>query len=1096
MKRLAIILASLLAASCVALLLVWSARLALLDWALERYLASQEQEAEVTVAELSLHHLLLTDLSSREVSARRFLVRFSPLGLLGGKLEEVRVEGLRAEVDLTAAGEGAAPSLPPLPPIHLSDSRLTFKTPQGPLALSLEGRLSEQEEILSARFYVTLESSFGSFDGPLDASFTKALEPRFLELDLSGAELLYGGKRLGPAVLKLLLQDQAASATLHLEDARNPLRLEVRAQSYDPPSGLSAELEGDFREDSPLWALAPLPGLSASGRLSGQIALPQLPSGLPPLGDPVAWLSQLLKSGATSGVTLRLEDLMAEGAPRPLGAVLSLSQDKQGASFDITLGEEEGPTGLKASGELLPEGERFRLETAFEGRASLADPFLEPLLPEATAGDLRFSGSLAGLVPESAPQGLGELQALAPTAQLDLSAAAVRYPGLLRDGEGSLSLTVSAEDEGLEATLAKGGAFSLLADPALGLPELLNSSDPLAVTLDEGLLLSLRQEAGGYAFTTALALALSQGSLRSEITGPFTGRLDETGRLTGLSSETLTASLGNASPLNGLLLKEARYAGNLLVEEGGASLSGRVEVNAALDAFQGLSTESLSFRGSLDASSQADEIQVTVAEGAEVILASPLTQGRETLSLAGPLRLGETRLTLRGALESAGGSLDLPAFTLTGTQALKAAEGGRITYALADNLLQGDAALPGLSLPGQQLEAEGLSLKARLLYDRLPGIAGDPETPPLELAIAAIRHPQAEPISLKLAAREDEEGLNFSGRLGLAGGQVLQPIDGSWNRASGRLRARLEPTPLLFSRSGLQPRDLSPLLTRLEKASGEVTVSAALDVSDGKPRASGLLELQGFSFTIQATEVKGLSGRIELSDLLAPRSKGPQTLTAESVDPALPLRGVTARFALEPGEDDAPLLLIESLEGMSDFGLVRVSDGRISPLIQEGSLRVSFPSLDLSQLTALLGVEGLSATGTLAGSLPVAIRGGTVVIDQGSLDEMSEGVIQYSSPTARQALAGGGESVTLMLDALENFQYQDFGVTLDKPSDEELTIGFSLEGRNPDVLDGYPFRFNINLTTDPTSLLQALRLGSDIGKLLLERTGTFPSSNP
>jgi hypothetical protein len=159
-------------------------------------------------------------------------------------------------------------------------------------------------------------------------------------------------------------------------------------------------------------------------------------------------------------------------------------------------------------------------------------------------------------------------------------------------------------------------------------------------------------------------------------------------------------------------------------------------------------------------------------------------------------------------------------------------------------------------------------------------------------------------------------------------------------------------------------------------------------------------------------------------------------------------------------------------------------------------MKISFPDLDLAQLTALLGVEGLSATGKLSGSLPIGLENGVVRIDQGSLDDQETGVIRYDSPTARQALAGGGESVTLMLDALENFQYQDFGVTLDKPSEDELTISFSLEGKNPDVLDGYPFRFNINLSTNPTSLLEALRVGSDIGKLLLDRTGTFPRSDP
>jgi hypothetical protein len=1097
MKRLAVIVGSVLAAFSVLLVVAWSMRLTLIDWGLQRYLASQGRTAEVTVAEFSPRHLLLTSIASDGIAAREVLVRFSPLELLSGRLEEVRVEGLRAQFDLTSAGGGQAAALPPLPPIHLSDSRLDLKTPQGPLAVTLEGRIAEHDQILAARLYLTVESTFGNFQGPLDASLTRDLEPRMVELDLSSEDLRYGGKGFGPGVVKLLIQDGKAQAKLYLEDERNPLRVEAAALSYSPLSGLSLEAAGDLSEDSALWSLAPLPGLSASGRFSGQIALPRLPAGFTPPTGPAGTIRLLLANEATSGFSLDLENLTAEGSPRPVNARLTLDQDRQGAAFDLIFGSDESPTRISANGHIAPQEQTFRGEVEFEGRAALDHALLAPLLPDAAEGALSFSGSLQALLPEATPKDLPALQALAPTGRLHLEAEGVGYSGRFRQASGGLAFSLDATaKEAIGLTIEKGGRVEVLVDPAIPLPVPLQPDLPLALTVEDTLALTLRQEEDGHGFVAVTNATLSQGEAQVTLAGPIVGELDEAGRFRRLASDRIEAAASGLSPKEGFLLKAADYSGSFSYKEDAALFSGTLEIETALDSFQGLTTQSAGLQGEVRGSYRERKLELLVAQGAEATLDAPLEMAGRSLSLAAPVRLGETRLGMSQGLDSLSGSLELPAIRLSGGLALNAAEGGKVTFDLADNLLTADARLPNLALTGQDAELSGISLSADLLYDRLPEIVNAAETAPLRVTIDRISHPQAPPVSLDLAARQDEENLAFSGSLGLPGGKAQSPIAGSWNRKTGEIKARLENSNLIFSRSGLQPADLSPQLARLQDAFGEVAAGADLSLTDGRLRASGTVDFRGVSFTTQGTKVRGLTGLVELSDLFAPRSKGTQTLTAESIDPAVPIRGVTARFSLEPGDDGTPLILIESIEGASDFGPVLISDGRISPLSQEGSLRVTFPSLDLSQLTALLGVEGLSASGTLRGSIPVALRGGVVVIDQGSLDDSVEGVIRYDSPTARQALVGGGDSVTLMLDALENFQYQDFGVTLDKPSSNELTIGFYLEGKNPDVLDGYPFRFNITLSTDPTSLLQALRLGSDIGKLLLDRTGTFPSSNP
>ena len=128
----------------------------------------------------------------------------------------------------------------------------------------------------------------------------------------------------------------------------------------------------------------------------------------------------------------------------------------------------------------------------------------------------------------------------------------------------------------------------------------------------------------------------------------------------------------------------------------------------------------------------------------------------------------------------------------------------------------------------------------------------------------------------------------------------------------------------------------------------------------------------------------------------------------------------------------------------------------------------------MAEAFKLLGVEGLSGEGHLSGTLPVQIQDGTPSIQGGALSATGPGLIQVRSEYAKNALAGAGESADLMLRALEDFHYDELKITIDQPAADLARLGISMLGKNPAVLEGYPFRFNINVETDPRKLLDAL----------------------
>ena len=79
-----------------------------------------------------------------------------------------------------------------------------------------------------------------------------------------------------------------------------------------------------------------------------------------------------------------------------------------------------------------------------------------------------------------------------------------------------------------------------------------------------------------------------------------------------------------------------------------------------------------------------------------------------------------------------------------------------------------------------------------------------------------------------------------------------------------------------------------------------------------------------------------------------------------------------------------------------------------------------------------------------------------------------------------------GEQVALTVNALEDFRYDSLSIGIDQPEDGALTLAIGLEGANPAVLDGYPFRFNINLSGELAPILEAVREGRRIGAELLQ----------
>ena len=128
--------------------------------------------------------------------------------------------------------------------------------------------------------------------------------------------------------------------------------------------------------------------------------------------------------------------------------------------------------------------------------------------------------------------------------------------------------------------------------------------------------------------------------------------------------------------------------------------------------------------------------------------------------------------------------------------------------------------------------------------------------------------------------------------------------------------------------------------------------------------------------------------------------------------------------------------------------------------------------LDLNKSLGLTQLDGLSGEGLIDGVLQLTISETGVMIADGKLEATGKGVLRYRPDQKPGVLQAGGESAGLMLRALENFRYDELDITLDGRTDGETNIGLHVSGANPDLYEGHPIEFNLDLEGDLANLVQ------------------------
>ncbi len=443
------------------------------------------------------------------------------------------------------------------------------------------------------------------------------------------------------------------------------------------------------------------------------------------------------------------------------------------------------------------------------------------------------------------------------------------------------------------------------------------------------------------------------------------------------------------------------------------------------------------------------------------------TEGALTLA-PNPLRIG-TRPDGPALAAVAPGTLRLTASTK--------ANGPRVHAELRDT---------GLRLPDQRVAAEGIGGQLKLP-------ATGPPTAALSVDRVADESESARfsPVRLDARATRMGDGYRLDATVSTADGAVHLPVQGRYTVPAGSARLWLPPTPVTFAPGGLQPGDLTPMLDALGKVDGRVTLAGHAMMAGAEVHTGGRAELEVDRLTLAGFAVDDLEGALDFAGLVPPETRGSQTITVARFAAPLPLGKAKIRFRVWPHPDGGPAVRVVT----AGAGL---AEGRISArniLWRPGEavrVPIHLSGISLARLLERVNVEGLDGTGTLVGTLPLRIsERGEILMGRGHLRATSDGVIRLRHPGTTRLSRGGGKHVRMMLRALRDFHYTRLDLMLARPDPGALEADVGLLGNNPEVMDGHPFRFNINVQGDMRPVLDALRRGQGMRRQLLQRVFDF-----
>lgn len=293
--------------------------------------------------------------------------------------------------------------------------------------------------------------------------------------------------------------------------------------------------------------------------------------------------------------------------------------------------------------------------------------------------------------------------------------------------------------------------------------------------------------------------------------------------------------------------------------------------------------------------------------------------------------------------------------------------------------------------------------------------------------------------------------------------------------------AELRSRPLAFTRRGLQPVMLSERMRGVfTNAVGTGAVSADFQINSGQITGQGEVSVADFGFQTTALgRFEDVNGTVRFSDLIGLTTPPGQAVSIGAINPGIPLKDGELVFRLEEGKRVG----LEALSFPFAGGRLFMSPTVWTIGAMEQRLQLEASEIELEALVNTLKVPDLQASGTVSGAFPVEIVGASTYIRDARLKADDDGGRLAYTGAAADGAAQANENVEMAFEALKDLRYSVLELGLDGNISDRMVVTLKLLGRNPEVVGGAEFDFNISIDSALRELLENSRYLSEQGRV-------------
>jgi len=224
---------------------------------------------------------------------------------------------------------------------------------------------------------------------------------------------------------------------------------------------------------------------------------------------------------------------------------------------------------------------------------------------------------------------------------------------------------------------------------------------------------------------------------------------------------------------------------------------------------------------------------------------------------------------------------------------------------------------------------------------------------------------------------------------------------------------------------------------------------------------------------------------------IALRSAAPARLSIASIDTGFALQRASAVYEFTANSDFSTTrydLTARNLRAGFLGGEVAMAAIAVNERAVPESFDLVLSGVDLGAVVELASYPELIVEGSVSGYLPLRLAAdhdlSAVTVSEGLISALKPGgSIRYSPLNAVTA----NQSLSLVNEALANYQFSALDTTLDIAKDGEIELGVVLAGANPDMNGGQAINLNVNISDNLVDLLASLRASRELTEELEQR---------